>query len=1110
MTSPSRAVTLEVSGMHCASCALLTQKSLVKTPGVREAAVNFANGKARVVADASVTDEDLFAAVARAGYVASLPVSGGPDRQLEDIRRWRTKFLWAAALSLPLAALMAWDLVPGLPYAAVVMPWMALVGLILSTPVQFIVGRSFYRGAWAALRAKTANMDTLVAFGTTAAWAVSAWIFGVWVAQSGSWLGIAGGKVAGIYFEVSALLITFVALGKWMEASTKCKASQAVRALADLAPKTALRKNADGTTETVAAVSIKKDDIVLVRPGEKVPVDGIIAAGSGAVDESMLTGESVPVEKTAGSKVFAGTNNCDGSLEIRATASGEGTAAARIARLVEEAQATRAPVAELADRVSAVFVPLVLLAAAATFSAWYFWIGSGFEASILYACAVVVVACPCALGLATPTAVMVGTQVAAKFGALIKGGVALEAASKITCVVFDKTGTLTEGKLRVEAASFHIGTTAGWTGGSEKSDNALTKKLASAALALAQKSGHPASVAVAAWLRAQGAQPATVADYVSTAGKGVAGMVSFPPDKGGQGGLGRPEGGVQSQNPLNPPCQGEETKVATEYILGSPDFVRGQLAYGLPEKTVDALRASGDTVVAVADKNSGACLLMGVADTVRSDAASTVAALKKRGIRVVLLSGDHEAAAQAVAKKVGITEVIAGVLPEQKQAVIQWLKSGGPWPFKINVMPGSTRHLPHNAIQQNTHKEDPATRHAIQGMPPAGMTFKKVFVAMVGDGVNDGPALAAADLGVAMGRGSDVALETADAALLRDKTSDVVWALDAGRATLRKVRENLAFSLAYNLAGVPVAAGVFAAWGLTLRPELAGLAMAFSSVSVVTNSLLLRLARPGRRWIANLAPVALGIVFFSLAAGLVSMSQNFSVAPSAKLSAESSASAVDLLTAIPEKKVGFAPTGAPKLFSQAASLPAALVAEGAENLAAFASGAPAMYVGWDEAKMMRAEGLFKKPGDTLKDFFGVPVMVIAGVLARTGTPLDEFHAVNAAGYAALTLPSDALVLKAPDGGARLFYRSDTLPDLVVLAETQAPKLAPADKKDKTLPLVVGFAEARAMRAEKLFTNVGDAIPGFFGNDVTVAAVARRTGTALDMVHFVPKAFQDKR
>ena len=1007
LPSPSRAVTLQVSGMHCASCALLTRKSLEKTPGVREANVNFANGKARVVADVSVTDADLFAAVAKAGYVASLPTAGGPDRQLEEIRQARAKFLWAAALSLPLATLMAWDLVPGLPYAAAVMPWMALVGFVLSTPVQFFVGWSFYRGAWAALRARTANMDTLVAVGTTAAWAVSAWIFGTWVAQSGSWLGLAGGKAEGIYFEVSALLITFVALGKWMEAVTKRGASQAVRALADLAPKTAARKNPDGSVETVPAVSIQQDDIVLVRPGEKIPVDGVVADGSGAVDESMLTGESVPVEKAAGSKVFAGTSNCDGSLGVRATASGEGTAAARIARLVEEAQATRAPVAELADRVSAVFVPLVLLAAAATFSVWFWAAGAGFETSILYACAVVVVACPCALGLATPTAVMVGTQMAAKYGALMKGGVALEAASKVTCVVFDKTGTLTEGKLKVASAL------------------APSSAAVAAALALESKSEHPVARAVAAWARANGAPETAVEGFKNVAGKGVVGMVA-----------------------------------GIEAAAGNPEFVRAQFpTVTLPEKDIADLRAQGRTVVVVA-LATGETALFGITDTVRPDAASTVAALKKRGMRVVLLSGDHEAAARAVATEVGIDEVIAGVLPERKQEEVARLKAEGE------------------------------------------------TVAMVGDGVNDGPALAAADLGVAMGRGSDVALETADAALLRDKTSDVVWALDAGRATLRKVRENLGFSMAYNLAGVPVAAGVFAAWGLVLRPELAGLAMAFSSVSVVANSLLLRLARPGRKWLANLAPAALGIVFFGLAAALVGASQGFGAgAAGGKISPENHAAAVALLTAVPEKKIGFSDLGAPKLFTQdSGGLPAALVAEGSKNVPAFASGAPAMYVGWAEAKMMRAEGLFKKPGDALKDFFGVPTMVIAGVLARTGTPLDEFHVANAAGYAALTLPQDGLVLgeKEDDGtaAAELYYRSDTLPALVTLAETGATT---AD--GSAVSLVLGFSEARAMRAEDAFRKIGDVIPDLFGNRAAVTGVLRRTGTALDMAHFVPKGFR---
>lgn len=500
---------LEIEGMHCSSCANLIEKSLMKVPGVLEANVNFASEKARVKLDANADASVLEKAVAEAGYAAKIQKAGALDPLAESKKRSRetSKFLWRLSvgglLSLPMVAFMVYDFVPRLPYETLVMPYSAILSLILATPVVFVIGAEFFAGAWAALKMRTFNMFSLIAIGTLTAYAYSLYAYATYFKETGSLLGLHGMKVGDIYFEVAAFLVVFVTLGKYLEAKAKGKASEAVGKLMDLSAKSARVKRGSEFVE-VAVEDVRKSDTVLVRPGESVPVDGTVISGRSSVDESMLTGESLPVEKSAGNKVFAGTMNGRGSFEFTATGIGSETALSNIVRLIEEAQGSKAPIQALADKVSAVFVPTVIALAALTFAVWYFVIGAPFETALLYFSAVIVIACPCALGLATPTAIMVGTGKGAQNGILIKGGEPLQTACAVNAVVFDKTGTVTEGKPKVTDV-VAIG-------------KVSEAEIVEIAAALERRSEHPLAEAVVAYATETGAKNLSAEGFEAVVG----------------------------------------------------------------------------------------------------------------------------------------------------------------------------------------------------------------------------------------------------------------------------------------------------------------------------------------------------------------------------------------------------------------------------------------------------------------------------------------------------------------------------------------------------------------------------------------------------------------
>ncbi len=756
--------------MHCTSCAGIIERSLGKLPGVRDASVSFASEKAAVTFDdRTSTITDVIGAIKKAGYVAE--VVDGKDTEYEarkhreEIDSYFKKFIWSAILSLPMLYFMLMDFFTWIPFRTEMLSYIGIVSLLLTIPVQFVIGQGFYKGMWSALRMKTFNMDSLIAIGTSTAFFYSLITYAVYVLRNNSLIGLDGIKIADLYFETAALLITFVILGKWLEVRTKGKTSDSIKKLVGLQAKTA-RIVRNGQTLDIEIDLVVHGDIVIVRPGEKIPVDGTVTSGSSAVDESMVTGESIPAEKRAGDTVVGGTINKTGSFEFTVTRVGSETVLAQIIRLVEEAEGSKAPIQAFADKISATFVPIVIGLAILTFVVWYFVLGASLAFALMAFTSVIVIACPCALGLATPTAIMVGTGKGAENGLLIKGGEPLEAACKVNTIIFDKTGTLTKGTPQVTDV-VSVG---------DRNEDWVLQIAAS----LEKLSEHPLAEAIYSYANEDGIELDTVTNFVAIPGHGI---------------------------------QGEINGVV--YYFGNRKMMIKEANVNVEKSNqeIEHLESAGKTAMMLAVKDT----LLGViavADTVKPSSKAAVEKLQSLGINVYMITGDNERTAHAIASQVGITNVLAEVLPEDKAKEVKKLQQEG----------------------------------------------KKV--AMVGDGINDAPALAQAELGIAMGSGTDVAMETGGIVIMRNDLMDVVHAIQLSRETLRKIKQNMFFALFYNVVGIPIAARVFMGVGLILKPELAGLAMALSSVSVVTNSLTLKFFRPGKRnWVSIIAPIAMVLIF---------------------------------------------------------------------------------------------------------------------------------------------------------------------------------------------------------------------------------------------------------
>lgn len=730
--------TISIEGMHCASCVRVIEKALSKIEGVAEANVNLATNQAKVTYDPKkVDDQKLSAAVSSVGYKALLNQEGESEDKLKEQKQKELKR--KVIFSLAVGGLIVWGSFPGLMNFAPAFLQNPLFQLILAIPVQFWAGLPFYKATIPALKHRNANMDTLIVIGTTAAFTYSAVVtlFPYFVTQ----LGIKPEP----YFDVATLVIGLILLGRFFEAKAKAGTSEAIKKLIGLQAKTA-RVIRQGKEIDLPIEQVLIGDLIRVRPGEKIPVDGVITEGESSVDESMVTGESMPVDKTKGDSVIGATINKNGSFVYKASKVGGETMLAQIIKLVVQAQGSKAPIQRLADLISAYFVPAVIILAIVTFVIWYdFGPTPGLIFALLNMVAVLIIACPCAMGLATPTAVMVATGKGAEKGILIKDAESLEIAHKLNAVIFDKTGTLTYGKpIVTDVISF----------GADKGRQNVLKLAAS----LEKRSEHSLAEAIVKAAEEKKISLNSVERFKAAVGQGVEGFIT-----------------------------------GKKVVLGNRKLMdKENVQISKAENKVTQLENEGKTVMflALSGKLYG---IIAVADTVKDCAKEGVKALQKRGIEVIMISGDNQKTAQAIAVGLGIKKVLAEVLPDQKEAEIRKIQAEG----------------------------------------------KKVV--MVGDGINDAPALAAADIGMAMGTGTDVAIEAADITLINKDLNSVASAIDLSKKTMRTIRLNLFWAFGYNIILIPVAMGVlYPLWGLLLNPILASAAMALSSVSVVSNSLLLK------------------------------------------------------------------------------------------------------------------------------------------------------------------------------------------------------------------------------------------------------------------------------
>lgn len=724
-------INVGITGMHCQSCVTLVERALTKLDGVGGAVVNLTTEKATVSFDESkLSQSDILDAIEKRGYGASI-IEGTKSADKEagerqaEVRGLKRLFGFSLLFAIP-----AFTIGMVFMWLGIMIPYEGYIMWALATPVQFIVGARFYRGSWTALKNKSANMDSLIAIGTSAAYFYSVYVV-LFAPESGQ------------YFEASAVLITLVVMGKMLEAIAKGKTSEAIRNLMRLSPKiaTVIR---DGKDVKIPVDEVEIGDIVIVKPGEKIPVDGIIVEGSSAVDESMVTGESIPVEKGVGDNVIGATINKTGAFRFRAEKIGADTTLSQIIKLIEDAQGKKAPIQRFADVVSAYFVPAVILIACTTFLSWYFIFGREFSFALIAAVSVLVIACPCALGLATPTAIMVGTGKGARNGILIKGGDALETAHKLKYVIFDKTGTITRG---VPAVTDLVRVGSG-------SDEELLQ----AAASIEKLSEHPLAEAIVRKAEEGKIGLKEASEFRAIPGHGVAAEI------------------------------GNE-----KYYFGNVKLMEEQGVDIAPiTGQMHELEEQGKTAMILASKGSegkvGIEGIVAVADTIKETSKSAVEALQRMGVEVYMITGDNERTAKAIASQAGIENVFAEVLPEEKAGYVKKLQKDGK-------------------------------------------------VAMVGDGINDSPALAQADIGIAMGSGTDVAMETGNIVLMKDELMDVPKAIRLSRMTMAKIRQNMFWALIYNTVGIPIAA-----LGM-LNPMIAGGAMALSSVSVVSNSLLLKMKK---------------------------------------------------------------------------------------------------------------------------------------------------------------------------------------------------------------------------------------------------------------------------
>ncbi len=1029
--------------MHCSSCSKLIESTLNKNEFVKDAKVNFWNNKALVDFDETkISENEIMTLVEKAWYKASKE----EEKQIDESKDWLQKSIFGFVLSLPLIGFMMYDFFPKLPYNVIIMPYMAIISLVIATIIQFTLGLAFYKWTYAALLQKTANMYTLIAIWTTTAFVYSLYSFINFFLETGSTLGLNGMKIEWIYFEVSALLITFVCFWKYLETKSKAKTSEAIKKLMSLAPKTAFVKikrnpwktsdfivNQNNFSNTYDSVSLSQNiltssnssflsdsweyeyieteiekikiwDVILVKPGDKIPVDGEISSWNASVDESMLTGESMPVDKNIWDKVMAGTINKFSSFEMTAKKIWAGTMLSQIISLLEEASMQKSDIENFADKISKIFVPTVIILSAFTFIVWYFVLGGTFENALLLACSVVVIACPCALGLATPTAVIVWSWIAAKSGILVKWGWALEKANYITAVALDKTGTITTWNPTLQDIKIF------W--------KASEREVLEIAYSLENNSNHPISKAIVNFAKEKNISLKSTKNFEVINGKWIVWEVE---DK--------------------------------KYFIWNLALVKEKKLDITKEiqKNYDELLFEWKTVLFLASETE-ILAIISVSDSVKETSKEAIGILQNMWIEVFMITGDNKNSAQFIANQVWIhsENVFAEVLPSEKWNVIKEIKN------------------------------------------------KWCKVAMVWDGINDSIAMELSDLAISMWNGNDIALESSDVVLMKNDLFDIIKAIEISKNTVSKIKQNLFFSLFYNSLWIPVAAWVFLSFWFFLKPELAGLAMALSSVSVVLNSLLLKVRM---KYFSFISLSILLVAFTSIFISFASLNTTDKFEKSYTLNNNPVLTSITELVTTSKNKINIIETPAPKIFLFSEKLPENIKLKSWVNSLQEWE----MIIGYMEAKMMIDEWLIDGVWSELNNFFGIPKVKVVWILAKTDTALDDVHILNTVHYDTLVWDNESLkYYGTPDKlEARTFYIFDEN-NIPIFYKNQININDIYDWEYQKM--YVWYTDANMMEDFWLVKWIWDTLDNFFGNKVMYYKKLRKNYSAYDMMHFLPKKY----
>lgn len=991
---------LNISWMHCSSCSKLIESTLNKNEFVKDSVVNFWNNKALVDFDETkISESEIIVLVEKAWYKASKE----DEKQIDESKDWLNKSIFWFILSLPLIAFMIYEFFPKLSYNMQLMPYMAFISFIIATIVQFTLGLSFYKWTYAALLQKTANMYTLIAIWTTTAFVYSLYSYINFFLETGSILGLNGMKIEWIYFEVSALLITFVCFWKYLETKSKAKTSDAIKKLMSLTPKTAFVK-VNGEFIEIEIEKINIWDTILVKPWDKIPVDWTIIIWNPSIDESMLTWESMPVDKNPQDKVMAWTINKFSSFEMIATKIWAGTMLSQIISLLEEASMQKSDIESFADRISKIFVPTVIILSILTFIIWYFILGGTFENALLIATSVVVIACPCALWLATPTAVIVWTWIAAKSWILVKWWGALEKANYINAVALDKTWTITTWNPTLQDIKIF------W--------KLNETQILEIAYSLENNSNHPISKAIVNHAKDKDIPLKPSKNFEIINGKWILWEIE---DK--------------------------------KYFIWNLALIKEKkinILNGIQKKYEDLL-IEWKTVLFLTDENE-ILAIISVSDSVKDTSKDAINILKSMWIEVFMITGDNKNSASFIAWQVWIKEenIFAEVLPSEKWNVIKEIKNR--W-FKV---------------------------------------------AMVWDGINDSIAMELSDLAISMWNWNDIALESSDVVLMKNDLFDIIKAIEISKNTVSKIKQNLFFSLFYNSLWIPVAAWLFLSLWFFLKPELAGLAMALSSVSVVLNSLLLKVRM---KYFSFISLSILLIAFTSIFISFASLNTTDKFEKAYTLNNNEVFTTITDFVTTSKNKINIRATPTPKIFLFNDKLPEnirlKLWINSLQNWE--------ILIWYMEAKMMIDEWLIDGVGSELTDFFWIPKVKVVWILAKTDTALDDVHILNSIHYETLIWDNESLKYYAtPDKLAiRTFYLFD---------ENNIPKFFQNQinineiLSNEYLNMFVWYSDANMMENLWLVEDIWDKLDNFFGNKVIYYKKLKKNYSAYDMMHFLPKKY----